>query len=48
METIRTDLLKVSTYAKKIDKTVTWVYKLAKEKKIEIVKIDGVNFVKSK
>ena len=46
METL--DLIKVSNYAKKIDKSVTWVYKLAKAGKIEIVEIDGVKFVKEK
>ena len=43
------DLLKVSSYAKKIDKSVTWVYKLADEGvKIELVEIDGVKFVREK
>jgi hypothetical protein len=42
------DLIKVSNYAKKINKSVTWVYKLAKAGKIEIVEIDGVKFVKEK
>lgn len=42
------ELIKVSNYAKKIDKSVTWVYKLAKAGKIEIVEIDGVKFVKEK
>jgi len=41
-------LQKISNYAKKIDKSVTWVYKLAKAGKIEIVEIDGVKFVKEK
>lgn len=41
-------LQKISNYAKKIDKSVTWVYKLAKARKIEIVEIDGVKFVKEK
>lgn len=41
-------LQKVSNYAKKINKSVTWVYKLAKAGKIEIVEIDGVKFVKEK
>lgn len=40
------ELIKVSNYAKKISKSVTWVYKLAKAGKIEIVEIDGVKFVK--
>lgn len=42
------ELIRVSNYAKKIDKSVTWVYKLAKAGKIEIVQIDGVKFVKEK
>ena len=42
------DLIRVSTYAKKIDKSVTWVYKLAEKKDIEIIEIDGVKFVKEK
>ena len=41
-------LQKVSNYAKKINKSVTWVYKLAKAGKIEIVEIDKVKFVKEK
>ena len=41
-------LQKISNYAKKINKSVTWVYKLAKAGKIEIVEIDGVKFVKEK
>lgn len=43
---IRSDLIKVSTYASRIGKSSTWVYRLAKEKKIKLVKIDGVHFVK--
>ena len=42
------ELIRISNYAKKIDKSVTWVYKLAKAGKIEIVEIDGVKFVKEK
>jgi hypothetical protein len=42
------DLIRVSTYAKQINKSVTWVYKLAKNKEIKIVKIDGVKFVEPK
>ena len=36
----------VRNYALKIKKTVTWVYKLGKAGDIEIIKIDGVKFVK--
>lgn len=39
------NLVKVSTYAKKIDKSVTWVYRLATNNEIKIVVIDGVKFV---
>jgi hypothetical protein len=43
------DLLKVSTYAKKINKSVTWVYKLADEGVVcELVEIDGVKFIREK
>ena len=42
------DLIRVSTYAKKIDKSVTWVYKLAENKEIKIIEIDGVKFIKEK
>lgn len=39
-------LQKISNYARKIGKSVVWIYTLEKEKKIQIVKIDGVKFVK--
>ncbi len=44
------DLLKVSSYAKKINKSVTWVYKLTEQKDsgIQLVEIDGVKFIKEK
>tara|TARA_R110000803_G_scaffold208189_1_gene276710 strand:+ start:1441 stop:1587 length:147 start_codon:yes stop_codon:yes gene_type:complete len=41
-------LVKVSTYAKNENKSVTWIYKLAEDKKINIVEIDGVKFVEPK
>jgi len=41
-------LVKISTYAIKIRKSVTWVHKLAEKNEIEIVEIDGVKFVKTK
>jgi len=41
------NLVKISTYAKQIDKSVTWVYELAKSGKIKIVEIDKVKFVKT-
>jgi len=40
------NLIRVSTYAKKINKSVTWVYKLAEANEIKIIEIDGVKFVK--
>ena len=42
------DLLKVSSYAKKIDKSVTWVYKLAEAGEDKLVEIDGVKFIYEK
>jgi hypothetical protein len=38
-------LLKVSSYAKKMNVSHTHVYKLGKIGKIKIIIIDGVNFV---
>lgn len=46
MQEIRTDLIKVSTYAKRKGVSPVWVYQLAKQDKIQIVCIDGVQFVK--
>lgn len=46
MQETRTDLIRVKTYADQHRKSTTWVYKLAKEKKIDIVIIDNVKFVK--
>jgi len=41
--------VKISTYAKKMGKSVTWIYKLAKEGNgITLKIIDGVKFVKEK
>ena len=42
------NLKRISSYAKEIGKSVTWVYKLAEQKEIKIIQIDGVNFVKTK
>ena len=39
-------LVKISTYAKRIDKSVQWVHKLAKQNEIKVITIDGVKFVK--
>ncbi len=46
MHEVRTDLIRVKTYADSIKKSTTWVYELAKEGKIKIVIIDKVKFVK--
>ena len=40
-------LMKISTYARKIKKSVQWVYSLEKQGKITIEEIDGVKFVKT-
>lgn len=40
--------VKVSTYAKKIEKSVTWVYKLIEKKELTLLEVDGVKFVKEK
>lgn len=39
-------LITVRNYAKKIDKSVQWVYELGRRRDIKIIKIDGVKFVK--
>lgn len=46
MEEIRLDLKKISTYARELKKSTTWVYQQAKADKLKIVNIDGVKFVK--
>lgn len=46
MQEIRTDLVRVKTYADKIKKSTTHVYDLAKSGSISIVIIDKVKFVK--
>lgn len=46
MQEIRTDLVKVSTYAVKNKKSTTWVYDQIKDNKIKLVVIDGVKFIK--
>lgn len=43
---IRTDLLKVSSFAIKQGKSTTWVYDQIKEGKLKLVEIDGVKFIK--
>jgi len=39
-------LVKVSKFAKLIDKSATWVHRLAKEKEIDMVIIDNVHFIR--
>ena len=39
------ELVRVSTYAKMIDKSVQWVYELGRIGYIKIVVIDNVKFV---
>ena len=49
MQTLKVDITKLKTvrnYSKIVDKTVDWIYKLARKKEIETIKIDGVIFVK--
>lgn len=46
MTEIRTDLVRVKTYADQNKKSTTWVYNQAKENKVKIVVIDRVKFVK--
>jgi len=38
-------LMTVRNYAKKIDKSVQWVYQLGQRRDIKIIEIDGVKFV---
>ena len=47
-EEILRDYVKVSTYAKRIEKSVTWVYKLIERDKLTLLEVDGVKFVKEK
>jgi hypothetical protein len=42
---IMENLIRVSTYAKQLNKSVQWIYTLEKTGKIAIVIIDGVKFV---
>jgi len=41
-------LLTVKNYAKRWDVTASYIYKLVKEQKMELVLIDGVRFVDTK
>ena len=42
------DYVRVSTYAKKIQKSVTWVYKLIENGSLVLLEVDGVKFVKER
>jgi hypothetical protein len=42
-----TNLVRISTYAKLIGKTTTWVRQLIKNKSIEIIIIDNTIFIKT-
>lgn len=42
------DLVRISTYANKINKSATWVYRLIKNGELECIIIDGVKFIKVK
>ena len=48
MEVEIKNLKTVANYAKLINKSVGWVYKLIDAKKVECVIIDGVKFIKIK
>jgi hypothetical protein len=39
-------LMRVSKFAKLIEKSAAWVHKLAEEREIDMVIIDGVHFVR--
>lgn len=39
------NLITIKNYAKKKDVTTSYIYKLIKEKKMESVRIDGVQFI---
>ena len=40
------DFVKVSTYAKQIGTSATWVYKLINKGKLDLLEVDVVKFVK--
>lgn len=46
LKEIRTDLIKVSSYALKMRKSTTWVYDQIKDGKLKLVEIDGIKFIK--
>lgn len=39
-------LMRISKFAKLIDKSATWVHKLAEEKEIDMIIVDGVHFIR--
>lgn len=39
-------LMRISKFAKLIDKSPAWVHKLANEREIDMVIIDGVHFIR--
>ena len=42
------DLTKISTYARDLKVSVTWINKLANEGKLDLIVIDGIRFIKTK
>jgi hypothetical protein len=42
------NLIKISTYAKEIGKSVQWVYKLIAAGDVKSIEIDGVKFIVKK
>jgi hypothetical protein len=45
MENQKEKLVKVSTYARMINKSPVWVYKLIESNNLKSVEIDGVKFI---
>jgi hypothetical protein len=39
-------LMRISKFAKLIDKSPAWVHKLAEESKIDLITIDGFHFIR--
>ena len=39
------NLIRIKTYADSIGKTTQWVYKCIKSGKLDVIKIDGVQFI---
>jgi hypothetical protein len=46
MQEIRTDLVRIKTYADQKKVSTTWVYQQAKKGEIKLVIIDNVKFVR--